>query len=269
MLIYLSFLAAALYLIAAALPFQRASLSGWIAGAGWVLHGISLWSHVFAGDMLRVGFSVMLSAALWMTVTAYSWENRGFHFGGIKYLLLPPAALAAIAGGLFPGNLVALAGKPVMFPWHVAVALMAYSTLTIAAFHAAIMLMQDKHLHRLRARSLKPWMAHLLDQLPALMTMEKVLFRLLSVGFVLLSLTVLSGVLFSEQVLGVVFRWNHKVVLSLFSWLLFGVLLAGRHWQGWRGKKVLTFTLSGFIFLLLAYVGSHFVLEVILHRSAG
>ena len=80
-------------------------------------------------------------------------------------------------------------------------------------------------------------------------------------------MTVLSGVVFSEQVLGVAFKWDHKTILSLLSWMLFAVLLAGRHWRGWRGKTVLSFTLSGFLTLMLAYVGSRFVLEVLLHRS--
>ncbi len=80
-------------------------------------------------------------------------------------------------------------------------------------------------------------------------------------------MTVLSGVVFSEQVLGMAFRWDHKTILSLLSWMLFAVLLVGRHWRGWRGKTVLSFTLSGFLTLMLAYVGSRFVLEVLLHRG--
>jgi len=63
------------------------------------------------------------------------------------------------------------------------------------------------------------------------------------------------------------FRWEHKTVFTVLSWLLFGVLLAGRYWRGWRGRTALTFILTGFATLLLAYVGSRFVLEVVLHRG--
>jgi ABC-type uncharacterized transport system permease subunit len=97
--------------------------------------------------------------------------------------------------------------------------------------------------------------------------MERLLFRLIALGFVLLTLTVISGVFFSEQLFGIPFRWEHKTIFTLLSWLLFGILLAGRHWRGWRGKTALTFTLIGFATLLLAYVGSRFVLEVVLHRG--
>ena len=85
--------------------------------------------------------------------------------------------------------------------------------------------------------------------------------------FVLLTLTVLSGVFFSEQLFGKPFRLEHKTVFTLMSWGLFGALLAGRKWRGWRGRTALSFTLTGFTTLLLAYVGSRFVLEVILGRT--
>jgi ABC-type uncharacterized transport system permease subunit len=97
--------------------------------------------------------------------------------------------------------------------------------------------------------------------------MEKLLFRLIGFGFVLLSLTVLSGIVFSEQLFGRALRWDHKSVFTLLSWALFALLLAGRHWRGWRGKTALSFTLAGFATLLLAYVGSRFVLEVVLHKA--
>ncbi len=267
MQIYLPFLSAALYLAALLLPLRQVRAAAALTAVAWLVQAISLCSHVFAGDALRVGFAVMLSAALWMTVSAYVLENRSFALGGLKILLLPPALVAVSLTALFPGSLILLDGKTQMFPWHVAIALLAYSTLTIAAFHAAIMSLQDKHLHKLRAQPVSPWLNQVLDQLPALLTMEKVLFRLITIGFVLLTLTVFSGIVFSEQVLGVAFKWDHKTVLSLFSWALFGILLLGRQWRGWRGKTVLSFTLSGFLVLLLAYVGSRFVLEVLLHRS--
>ena len=97
--------------------------------------------------------------------------------------------------------------------------------------------------------------------------MEKLLFRLIGIGFVLLSLTVLSGIVFSEQLFGHALRWDHKNVFALLSWLLFAALLAGRRWRGWRGKTALRFTLAGFATLALAYVGSRFVFEVVLHRG--
>lgn len=267
MQIYFTFLAATLYVVCSILPEARRNLvSGLVAGA-WLLHGAALWLMVFSPQALRVGFAVMLSAALWVSVLVYWLENLNFSLEGLKVLLLPNAAVMSLLPVFFPGNLIVLAGKTAMFPWHLGVALLAYSTLTIAAFHALVMSFQDAHLHKLRSKQQHHWLYAVIERLPALMTMEKILFRLVSLGFVLLTLTVLSGVIFSEQVLGVAFKWDHKTILSLLSWMLFGILLLGRKWRGWRGKTVLSFTLGGFLTLLLAYVGSRFVLEVMLHRS--
>jgi len=130
------------------------------------------------------------------------------------------------------------------------------------------MVLQESRLHtRPKMGTAQPgWFSIALDRLPALLTMEKILFRLIAFGFVLLTLTVLSGVVFSEQLFQKAFRWDHKTIFTLLSWGLFGLLLAGRKWQGWRGRTALSFTLAGFAILLLAYVGSRFVLEVVLHR---
>jgi ABC-type uncharacterized transport system permease subunit len=154
-----------------------------ISVLAWLLHAASLWLAVFADDALRIGFATMLSAALWVTVSVYLIENRNFSLDGLKFLLFAAAGFS-ILPVFFPGAVIALTGKTAMFPWHVSIALLAYSTLTIAAFHAAIMSLQDKHLHKLRSRTLPPWLSAVIDKLPALLTMEKVLFRLISVGFV-------------------------------------------------------------------------------------
>jgi ABC-type uncharacterized transport system permease subunit len=168
---------------------------------------------------------------------------------------------------LFPGSMVPMEGKSAMFSWHIAIAMLAYSTLTIAAFHAVLMALQESRLHSRPTEAQNGWLAAAIDRLPAVLTMEKLLFRLIAFGFALLTLTVLSGVVFSEQLFGIAFKWDHKIIFTMLSWLLFGALLAGRKWRGWRGKTALSFTLTGFATLLLAYVGSRFVLEVVLHRG--
>jgi ABC-type uncharacterized transport system permease subunit len=101
---------------------------------------------------------------------------------------------------------------------------------------------------------------------PPLLTLEAVLFRTIGAGFVLLTLVVSSGIFFSEMLFGQPLQFNHKVVFGILSWLVFGGLLLGRHFRGWRGRTALYWTLTGFVLLLFAYVGSQFVLEVLLGR---
>lgn len=234
----------------------------------WLLHGTALAGIVIAPDRLQLGFAAMLSAALWLSVAAYWIENRNLSVDGLRRLVLPIAAMTTVLPLVFPGIVIPLAGKSPLFSWHIALSTLAYGSLTIAAFHAVLMAMQESRLHSLAsAAAHRSWLSGALDRLPALLTMERLLFRMISFGFVLLTLTVLSGVFFSEQLFGKPFRLEHKTVFTLLSWGLFGALLAGRKWRGWRGRTALSFTLTGFGTLLLAYVGSRFVLEVVLHRG--
>jgi len=262
----LFFLAALIYLVCAVLPAQQRTAIAASTLLAWLVHGGALWTDMVMPGSLRLGFAVVLSATLWISVAAYWLENRNFSLDSLRVLVLPSAAVAVVLPALFPGSLVPLQDKPVLYGWHIAIAIMAYSSLTLAAFHAVLMAVQEGSLHT-RPGGRLGWFAAMIERLPALLTMERLLFRMIGFGFALLTLTVLSGIVFSEELFGQAMRWDHKTIFTLLSWLLFGLLLAGRHWRGWRGKTALSFTLSGFATLLLAYVGSRFVLEVVLHRG--
>lgn len=265
---YFIYIAAVLYLISGILPAKLCRLAAAGTVAAWLLHGASLAQHTIGPDFLRLGFAVMLSATLWITVAAYWIENRNFNIDGFRLLVLPAAAVVVILPVLFPGSLVPLVGRSTLFSWHIVLSTLAYSSLTIAAFHAVLMAIQESRLHAPPAASIRrSWFAAAIDRLPALLTMERVLFRLIGFGFALLTLTVISGVFFSEELFGKAFKWEHKTIFTMLSWILFGILLAGRKWRGWRGKTALSFTLTGFTTLLLAYVGSRFVMEVVLQRG--
>jgi ABC-type uncharacterized transport system permease subunit len=234
---------------------------------GWLLHAAALSGEIDSHGALQIGFAVMLSVTLWISVAAYWLENRNFTLDSLRVLVMPCAAAAVILPALFPGELAPLEQRSPLFSWHIAIAMLAYSTLTIAAFHAVLMALQESRLHTRTGTPQTGWFASTIDRLPALLTMEKLLFRLIAFGFVLLTLTVLSGVVFSEKLFGQAVKWDHKTVFAMMSWGLFGALLAGRRWRGWRGRTALRFFLGGFVALLLGYVGSRFVLEVVLHRA--
>ena len=112
----------------------------------------------------------------------------------------------------------------------------------------------------MRRRELHRW----LRALPPLTELESLLFRTIAVGFVLLTATLLTGVLFVEDLLAQ--HLIHKTVLSVLSWLAFGALLLGRWRYGWRGATAVRWTLAAMALLLLAFFGSKFVLELMLDR---
>ena len=136
--------------------------------------------------------------------------------------------------------------------------MLAYSLFTIASMHVLVMAVLERRLHG----GLPP----LLHNMPPLLTMESLLFRLIGAGFLLLTLALGSGILFSEELTGKPLSFNHKTVFAILSWMVFGALLGGRMLYGWRGRTAVRWTLAGFLMLVLAYVGSKFVVEVILRR---
>jgi len=145
------------------------------------------------------------------------------------------------------------------FKFHLLIAMLAYSLFTIASLHVALMALLERRLHDGTVT-----MVH--QKLPPLLTMEALLFRIIWAGFVLLTLTLASGVVFSEELFGKAAPFNHKTVFGVVSWLIFAALLAGRRIYGWRGRMAVRWTLAGFLSLVLAYIGSKFVVEVILAR---
>ena len=112
----------------------------------------------------------------------------------------------------------------------------------------------------------RTWISVLLDLAPPLLVMERLLFRALTVGFVLLTATLVTGIGFHEYLFGRPLRFDHKTVFSILSWATFGVLLFGRWQYGWRGRLALRYVFGGFIALMLAYIGTQFVFEVLLGR---
>ncbi|MDQ3188563.1 MAG: cytochrome c biogenesis protein CcsA [Pseudomonadota bacterium] len=241
----------------------------WLAGAliiALVLHGGMLWHGMVQSGELRFGFAHALSASLWITALIVCVETFFSASRGMFLLVLPLTAVASVLPLLFPGTIVGRTSALPLFQLHLLFAILAYSLLTIAAIHALLMAIMERRLHG-EAAVAPGRLGFVIDRLPPLLAMERVLFRLITVGFILLTATLISGIFFSEELFGRPLRFDHKTVFAIASWIVFGGLLLGRLIFGWRGRTALRWTLTGFAMLMLAYVGSHFVLEVLLHRS--
>lgn len=225
---------------------------------GLVLHGWLLYGSLFSAG-LNLGFSNALSAIFWLTVLIYWLTDLKHHLYSLQAFVLPPAAFFVLLQKLLPeSHLLPYADQPI-FMAHLVIAMLAYSLFTFAALHALLMAAAERNLHQ------KPALIRLPD-FPPLIIMETLLFRVITIGFVLLTCTLISGILFSEQLFHQPMKFNHKNVFAMLSWLIFGGLLLGRFTYGWRGRTAIRWTLSGFVLLFLAYVGSKFVLEILLHR---
>jgi ABC-type uncharacterized transport system permease subunit len=223
------------------------------------LHGYLLTQDIFSFGGFDLGVFNALSLIAWLTLLVY-WVSRFFYpIGGLQALVLPLAAVALMLPEIFPVDHQLVHSGMLALRVHIAVAMLAYSLFTIAMLHAVLISLVEKRLHQ-------PTLPRVLRNLPPLLTMESLLFRMIGIGFILLTLTLASGVLFSEELLGKAWQFSHKVLFGFVSWSVFAVLLWGHHFYGWRGKLAVRWTVSGFVFLLLGYLGSKFVLEVMLHR---
>lgn len=225
---------------------------------GLLIHGWLLYQGIF-GQGFNLGFYNALSAIFWLTVLVYWLANLKHELHSLQAFVLPPAALFA----LLPAFEVSDHYLPVeiqpLFIAHISIALLAYSLFTFAALHALLMAIAERSLHN------KPSIIKL-PGFPPLLVMESLLFKVIKIGFMLLTFTLISGMLFSEQIFGWPMQYTHKTIFSIASWFIYGWLLYGRYQYGWRGSKAIKLTLIGFVLLLLAYVGTKFILEVLLHR---
>jgi len=171
-------------------------------------------------------------------------------------LLYPLGALTVLLAQFAPtGTSEPINEQPGILA-HIVLSILAYGLLTIAVFQALLLLLQD---HQLKNKH----PSGLIRNFPPLQTMESLLFGFLWAGWGLLSLSLISGWLFVEDLMAQ--HLAHKTLLSCFAWLVFGVLLWGRQQLGWRGHKAIRWTLAGFCLLMLAYFGSKLVREFILH----
>jgi ABC-type uncharacterized transport system permease subunit len=224
---------------------------------GSALHTLILYHEVVTPQGLNLGFFNAGSLVAWSVILVLLLSALTKPVENLGIVLLPFAAIAIILELRFPEHYIL--GEPASWGLgiHVLVSLLAYSLLTLASMQAILLAVQDHHLH-----SRHP--GGFVRALPPLQTMETLLFELIGVGFFLLSLALVSGFVFLENMFAQ--HLVHKTVLSVVSWIVFAGLLWGRFRFGWRGRTAIRGTLVGFAFLLLAYFGTKAVVELILHR---
>lgn len=226
----------------------------------WLLHGLQLGWMLF-GQAPRFGFAQALSITVWLALTVYVIETRMYPRLSASWTLAGFGALAIGLSLVFPGGALP-ATTSALLGLHWAMGLSAYGLFAAAVVHGWLMGRSEQQMRQVGSGQ------------PAgvpLLTLERLMFRFIGAGFVLLTLTVLAGVFFGEHLYGSSYtgwRWDHKRVFTVLSWAVFAVLLLGRWRFGWRGQRAVRMLYAGASLLLLGYVGSRFVLEVLLERLA-
>ncbi len=241
--------------------------SGWRANR-WVtvsaicivllVHAVGLYQGILRDDGIHLGFINTLSLVAWLMALPSllligQVSVQRFNVAVLALIAILMGGLALASDWSEPMAITATAGLRT----HIVVSLIAYSLLGLAALLAVFVWLQD--------RLLKTGHPGLLIRfVPPLWTIEKLLFRLILTGFVLLTVALVSGFLYLDNIFDQ--HLAHKTVFSCLAWLGFGVLLMGRRYYGWRGKKAVNWTLLAYVSLMMSYFGSKFVLEILLSQ---
>lgn len=264
---FLAILSAMLYALAGArlalsllrgiaAPPRSRTLTLLLAGSALLLHCWVAWQRTGLPDTLNLEFFSALAvsaAGVVLLLLVLSLTGDADYLGLVVY---PLAAISVLMSQISVTR--STPANPAV-DLHVLLSLMAYTVLALAAVQALLVAVQRRLLHHHKPS--------LLRALPALDRTESLMFSLLGAGFLLLSLSLASGFAYLEDMFAQ--HLVHKTVLSTLAWLIFAVLLAGRLWRGWRGRRVVHWTIGGFIVLLVAYFGSKLVLELVLGGGGG
>ena len=232
-----------------------------LLGFAIAVHAAALYLDMFGGGTVRFSFALTVSVILWLAVLLHGFEGLAHQQRGMLALILPTACAGVLLPLIFPVEHPLVHIDAWLFRLHFILAMLAYGVFLLATLQACLLWIAERELHdpvRLTAER----------RFPPLLRMENLLFRMLAMAFLLLTASLATGLLVSEQLTGTWIRADHKTIFACASWLIFGALLLGRKLRGWRGKKATAWTIAGFVMLLLAYVGSRFVLEIILNRTA-
>lgn len=231
--------------------------------AGWLLQAILLaldiggWGRGEPGA--RLGFGPVLSLTVWLVLAVHEVESRFVPLPGVRRVLALSGAAVVLLAWAFPGEV-----RPAVNAWapvHWVLGVASYALFGAAVLHATMLDSAERQM-RLRAGGVAPAASGPMGM--PLLRLERLTFRFVEIGFVVLTLALLLGVATTAQ-----WHWDHKTVFSLLGWAVFAGLLVGRQWRGWRGRRATRWLYVGAALLLLAYVGSRFVFEVLLSRSVA
>ena len=254
-----SLVALAGYAAAALLREQRGDVLRAALLAAWIAHAVAIVVDIagIGSDVVaaRFGFAPALSMTVWLVLAVYLVESRFVPLPGARRALAMLAFAVVGLAWLFPGEVRPLVASR-WAPVHWGLGIASYGLFGAAVLHAAMLGRAER---QMRTAAMATTSAS--KGMP-LLQLERMTFRFVAAGFVALSAAILLGAWFASP-----WRWDHKTVFSVLGWLVFAGLLAGRRAFGWRGPAATRGVYAGAALLLLAYVGSRFVLEVLLHRA--
>jgi ABC-type uncharacterized transport system permease subunit len=221
-----------------------------------LIHATVLYQNIITIGGLNLGFFNALSLMSWAVALAVMIAALKKPLENLALIIFPLTSLALALEIFFQSTHMLPDNTPAGLRIHILLSVFAYSLLTIAALQSILLALQDRQISNKRPASIM--------RLPPMQLMENLLIQIIIIGFFILSLSLATGLMFVKDIFAQ--HLIHKTVLSILAWIIFGIVIWGRWTRGWRGKKIIRWTIGGFLSLMLAYFGSKFVLELILNR---
>ena len=223
------------------------------------LHIALTYHYALGFDGLQLGLGNFTSLIVATSCLIYASHSLWVGKNSLPALSLPVGAVASLLPLLDGASIQIPHSELPIFKIHLILSVVAYGLLSVSLIHTLMMSYLETSLHQHK-------FSPLIENLPPLLKLEALLFTIVLLGFLTLSAALVSGIFISLEIQSTILPINHKTIFSIASWLLFASLLIGRHLLGWRGKIARKILVIGFLLLIIAYFGSRFVSEIILHN---
>ena len=228
-----------------------------LVAIGLITHALLIYNHVFnqGVDLSFANSTLLLS---WIIVLIYLLLNNKSKYQGLEIFTLIPALIIVLVFPLIQPDHQSIQYYSISASIHIIVAMLGYGLLAFGSIFSLFLLLFEKSLHAETKNS------SMISSSEPLLDVEKKLFQIYWVGFIFLTITLFSSLFFSNYLFGQTLDWNHKTIFTILAWLSYALVLFGRVQFGWRGKKSIIISLLAFAFLILAYLGTKFVVEIVL-----
>jgi ABC-type uncharacterized transport system permease subunit len=224
-----------------------------LIGLALLFHAALLIRLLFHADGINLGFFNSLTLFAWLCLIVGLTISIKESIQHIALALMPINIIAIVMALASPTVSHTIHAPSTLLQIHIMLSIFSYCLLSIGALLAILLSVRDYQLHNHRP-------GHIAQTLPPLQTLENIMFKLIGAGFILLTMALVSGFIFTAD------WFNHKIVFSCIAWLVFLILLCGRYLAGWRGRTAIRWTIGGIVLLMLAFFGTKLVMEIILQR---
>ena len=228
-----------------------------LVAIGLITHALLIYNHIFnqGVDLSFANSTLLLS---WIIVLIYLLLNRKSKYQGLEIFTLIPALVIVLVFPLIQPDHQSIQYYSLSASIHIVIAMLGYGLLAFGSIFSLFLLLFEKSLHAETKNS------SIISSSEPLLNVERKLFQIYWVGFIFLTFTLFSSLFFSNYIFGQSLDWNHKTIFTILAWLSYALVLFGRFQFGWRGKKSIMISLLAFAFLILAYLGTKFVVEIVL-----